>query len=336
MMNHPSSAQPVPTARLGDYKNLAVVRQYRVVREFDVEHEILVQRRRAALLTPTDQPAARRDVACVSFEGFDAAGKPIPDSKMEDVTVTLGSGKLLPGAEDALLGHTAGQTVRLEFTYPENFRVAALSGTRAVFQMQLHSVSRWVLPAADDAFAQSKGYADLAAMRAAVRQILEAQHKKNADRSAANALLQQVAAGLDAQFPDGMLDGMAQDELKHLKSDLRGRRIAFQTYLDGMKITEQQLLARYRNEAEKRLRLQLAIECLADAEQLHPTEEELAAEMQRMQAARRSSDRPQPPVWPGAAQRAVIGRKVRAWLLANAAVTTQNILPESSRPLPVE
>jgi len=335
-MKQQPSAPAKPTAVLGNYKNLSVVRQYVAVREWDVDHEILVRRRRAALLTPTDQPAARRDVACVSFEGFDPAGAPIPDSRMENVTVVLGSGKLLPGAEEALLGHTAGQTITLDFNYPENFRVAALSGTKAVFRIQLHTVSRWVMPAADSAFAQSEGYADLAALRAGVRQKLEAVHQKNADRGAANALLQQVAAGLEVQFPEGLLDSLAQEELKHLKSDLRGRRIPFETYLAGMKRTEPQLLARYRAEAEKRLRLQLAIDCLADAEQLHPTEEELAVETQRMQAARRPTDRPQPPVWPGAARRAVTGRKVRGWLLAHAAVTTKTIVPESSRPLPVE
>ena len=66
------------------------------------------------------------------------------------------------------------------------------------------------------------------------------------------------------------------------------------------------------------------------------TEEEPAVEMQRMQAARRPTDRPQPPVWPGAARRAVTGRKGRSWLLAHAAVTTKTVVPESSRPLPVE
>ena len=96
-------------------------------------------------------------------------GEEIPDSRMEKVMVVLGDGKLMPAAEDAIYGHTAGETFRFDFTYPEQFRVEELSGKTAQFEIKLHSVAEKTTPELNEEFARAQGYADLAAMREAVR-----------------------------------------------------------------------------------------------------------------------------------------------------------------------
>mgnify|MGYP002224986951 FL=1 len=78
-------------------------------------------------------------------------GAPIPESKMENVTVVLGTGQLMPAAEDAVYGHKAGESFRFDFTYPAEFRVPELSGKTAQFAITLHtwsksSLYRWTMP----------------------------------------------------------------------------------------------------------------------------------------------------------------------------------------------
>ena len=98
----------------------------------------------------------------LDFEGF-LAGAPIPDSRMEKVTVVLGTGQLMPAAEEAVYGHCAGETFRFDFTYPADFRVPELSGKTAQFEICLHTVERKQVPPVDDALAKSLGFADLEA-----------------------------------------------------------------------------------------------------------------------------------------------------------------------------
>ena len=93
----------------------------------------------------------------LDFEGF-LDGAPIPDSRMEQVTVTLGTAQLMPAAEQAVYGHCAGETFRFDFTYPDEFRVPELSGKTAQFEICLHTVEQKQEPTVDDALAQRLGW----------------------------------------------------------------------------------------------------------------------------------------------------------------------------------
>lgn len=89
---------------------------------------------------------------------------------MEQVTVVLGTGQLMPAAEEAVYGHCAGETFRFDFTYPAEFRVPELSGKTAQFEICLHTVERKQVPPVDDALARSLGYDDLDALRESLRE----------------------------------------------------------------------------------------------------------------------------------------------------------------------
>ncbi|MFR9068358.1 MAG: FKBP-type peptidyl-prolyl cis-trans isomerase [Faecalibacterium prausnitzii] len=105
----------------------------------------------------------------LDFEGF-LEGTSIPDSRMEAVTVVLGTGQLMPAAEEAVYGHCAGETFRFDFTYPAEFRVPELSGKTAQFEICLHTVERKQVPPVDDALAKSLGFADLDALQESLRE----------------------------------------------------------------------------------------------------------------------------------------------------------------------
>ena len=109
------TANTMPAATLGQYKGLAFTRRVRPVSDKAVEADIGNLARVHAPFVPTDAPAARGMRVTLDFEGF-LAGAPIPDSRMEKVTVVLGTGQLMPAAEDAVYGHCAGETFRFDFT----------------------------------------------------------------------------------------------------------------------------------------------------------------------------------------------------------------------------
>ncbi len=97
-------------------------------------------------------------------------GAPIPDSRMENVTVVLGTGQLMPAAEDAVYGHRAGESFRFDFTYPAEFRVPELSGKTAQFAITLHTVEQKQPVPLDDAFAKTLGFDTVDALKESIRE----------------------------------------------------------------------------------------------------------------------------------------------------------------------
>ena len=133
-----NNAKNLPEVKLGQYKGLAVTRHVRPLSEKTIDQEMVHQARMRSIYHNSTAPAKRGSRVLLDFVGF-MDGEEIPDSRMEKVMVVLGDGKLMPAAEDAIYGHTAGETFRFDFTYPEQFRVEELSGKTAQFEIKLHS-----------------------------------------------------------------------------------------------------------------------------------------------------------------------------------------------------
>ena len=190
-----------PEVKLGQYKGLAVTRHVRGISEKTLDIEMVRQTRMRATYHNSTEAAKRGSRVLLDFAGF-MDGKEIPDSRMEKVMVVLGDGKLMPAAEQAIYGHKAGETFRFDFTYPAAFRVPELSGKTAQFEITLHSVAEKTTPELTEAFAQSAGYASLAAMREAVRAKKQKIHEDSADRAAGQKLLEMAGANLTVTVPE--------------------------------------------------------------------------------------------------------------------------------------
>lgn len=311
-----------PNITLGQYKGLAVTRHVRPVLDQTVEQEIGHRCRLHARYVPTSAPAKRGDKVTLDFEGF-RDGQPIPDSKMENVTVLLGTGKLMPAAEQAVYGHSAGETFQFDFTYPADFRVENLSGVTAQFTITLHSVAEKHTPAADEAFAKSRGFESMEAMRAQIRKEKEAIHEQAADRKAGQDLLDMAGANLTADLPEKQLAAEAQREYRLLEDKLKKSGIPLDAYCKSCRTTPEQLKASYRQIAEKRLRSILAAKAISEAEGIVARKDEVDAEYRRLAAQHvTSEDEIRKVLSPDAVAAALVAQKVQAFLLENAQVTT--------------
>lgn len=327
-MANPS--HPAPSVTLGQYKSLPVTRHVRPVLESTVQHEVVHQCRTHAVYRPTESPAQRGCRVVLDFEGF-LDGAPIPDSRMEQVEAVLGTGKLMPAAEQAVCGHCAGETFTFDFTYPPDFRVEALSGQTAQFCVTLHTVERREIPAADDAFARSLGHASLAAMQDAIRAEKAALHETSADRKAAAELLDQAGANLTVELPAAVLDTAAQREMEQLRLRLGKSGLSVEVYCQASRTTPEALRARYRAEAERKLRSRLAVPAIAQAEGIRVTPDELDAEYRRLAQLHGTPEAEIRRVLAAdSVAVSVLTRKVQSFLLAHADVTTVVDPPRNS------
>ena len=315
-------AEQYPNVTLGQYKGLAVTRHVRPVLDNTIQQELAHRCRLHAWYTPTDAPAKRGDKVTLDFEGF-MDGKAIPDSRMEKVTVLLGTGKLMPAAEKAVYGHKAGETFQFDFTYPANFRVEELSGLTAQFTVTLHAVAEKHTPAPDEDFARKCGYDSLEAMREAIRQEKQAIHEAAADRKSGQELLEAAGANLTVTLSQKRVEAEAQREYRQLELKLKKSGIPLDAYCKSCRTTPEELQASYRAIAEKRIRSILAAKAISEAEGIVAHKDEVEAEYRRLAA---QHDTPEAEIRkvlsPDALAAAIVSRKVQAYLLENAQVTS--------------
>ena len=311
-----------PEVKLGQYKGLAVTRHVRGISEKTLDIEMVHQTRMRATYHNSTEAAKRGSRVLLDFAGF-MDGKEIPDSRMEKVMVVLGDGKLMPAAEQAIYGHKAGETFRFDFTYPAAFRVPELSGKTAQFEITLHSVAEKTTPELTEAFAQSAGYASLAAMREAVRAKKQKIHEDGADRAAGQKLLEMAGANLTVTVPEAVLDRTADNEMKLLSQRLSRSGISMEQHCKNSRTTAEALRAGYRADAERKIRTMYAARAIAEAENITVRPEEVNAEYRRLSV---QQDTPEADIRrvlaPETVAAALAAQKVQRFLLDNAVVTS--------------
>lgn len=312
-----------PNITLGQYKGLAVTRRVRPVSDQTVEQEMQHLTRTHASYHPTTAPAKTGSRVMIDFVGY-MDGVEIPDSRMEKVLVILGSGKLLPAAEQAVYGHCAGETFRFDFTYPDHFRVEELSGKTAQFEITLHSVTEKQTPALNEDFAKACGYASLDEMRVAVRAKKQKIHEDGADRAASAKLLEMAGANLTVKISPETIQKAADNEMKMLIARLIRSNMTIEEHCRRNNTTASQLEADFRAQAETKIRTMLAARAIAEKENITVSPYEVEAEYARLS---RQKDTPEDEIRkvlsPDAVAAVLAAQKVQRFLLENAVVTTE-------------
>ena len=316
------NANALPKVTLGQYKGLEFTRRVRPVSEKAVELEASNLTRTHAPFAPVEKSAARGMRVTLDFEGF-MDGAPIPESKMENVTVVLGTGQLMPAAEDAVYGHKAGESFRFDFTYPAEFRVPELSGKTAQFAITLHTVEQKQPVPLDDAFAKTLGFDTVDALKESIREKKRRSHEANADRIAGAALLDMAGANLTVELPAELLAQNAEYQMTQLRQRLRKSQMTMELYCKSAGLTPEQVREGYRKEAERQLRAMLAVRAIAEAEKITVTQQEVDAEIARLS---KLHDTPEEEIRKvlsrDAIAAAVTNQKVQRFLLDHAALTS--------------
>ena len=140
-----------PEVKLGDYKSLELKKPIAEVTEEDVDAELKTMQERGARFVEVERAAQNDDLTVIDFEGF-VDDEAFEGGKGEGYELTLGSGQFIPGFEDQIVGHTAGEEFDVNVKFPEEY-VEELAGKDAVFKVKLHGVKEKQLPELDDDFA---------------------------------------------------------------------------------------------------------------------------------------------------------------------------------------
>jgi trigger factor len=226
---------------------------------------------------PKKHAAQTGELVVMDFEG-EVDGKPFEGGKGEDMQVEIGTGRLIPGFEEQLVGAKAGDTREINVTFPEDYPAENLKGKKAVFAVSVKGVKTAAENKVDDEFAKSLGLNDLEQLQGLIRGQVEQELNGLTRTHMKRQLLDQLAARHDFPVPQSMLDAEYDNiigQLRHEASHEADPKKAL------AEIDEE--ADEYRKIAERRVRLGLLLSEIGAANGVDVTEQE----MQRlvMQAA---------------------------------------------------
>ena len=271
-----------PEVELGEYAGLTVTKEAKNVNEADVDAEVKRMQDRNGRLLTREGAAENGDTVDIDFEGF-VDGKAFEGGKAEHYSLVLGSGSFIPGFEDQVVGHSAGEEFDVNVKFPEEYGAAELAGKDATFKIKLHEVKYKELPALDDDFAKDVSeYDTLDELKDSIRKGIETNHEKQADQKVENDLIDQVVGGMKAEIPDAMIESRIEELVQDFQYRISQQGLKLEQYLQYMGMTMEQFKEQFREQADKQVKMRLAMEAIVAKESIEATEEEFEAEIKHI------------------------------------------------------
>ena len=272
-----------PEVSIEGYKGLAVEKHVHEVTDAEVEAELSRQQQQnARVLTVEDRAAQNGDTAVIDFEGF-VDGAAFEGGKGEKYPLELGSGSFIPGFEEQVVGHKPGEEFEVEVSFPEDYHAEELKGKAATFKCTLHELKTKELPALDDEFAKDVSEFDtLEELRADLRKKAQQQHDEQSETEMENKLMEAVCEKLVADIPQCMYDSRIDEMLRDFDYRLQSQGMNLQTYLQYTGMDMDAFRKTFQPQAESQVKTRLALEKIVELEGIKPSDEEIAAEYEKI------------------------------------------------------
>lgn len=275
-----------PEVEVKDYKGIEVEKVVNPVTDEDINKQLdALREKNVTVETVDDRAAENGDDVVIDFEGFkdDVA---FEGGKAEDFTLPLGSGQFIPGFEDQIVGHNAGEEFDINVTFPEEYQVKELAGAPAVFKIKLKSISKKVMPELDDDMVKdSTEFDTVDEYKADVKKKLEEANEKHADSEVEAKIFDKVIENMTAEIPQVMFDNRVNEMISELEQRLAPQGISLDLYMQYTGQTIDTVKKAYAEQAEKQVKLRLALEKIAKLENIEVTEDELKAEFDKLAEA---------------------------------------------------
>lgn len=273
-----------PEVQLGDYKGLEVEEMETTVTDEDVELELKrLQEKHAELTVVEEGTVENGDTVVIDFEGF-VDGVAFEGGKGENYSLEIGSGSFIPGFEEQLIGVKSGEMKDVEVSFPEEYHAPDLAGKPAVFKVTAHDIKRKQLPELDDEFAKdvNEEVETLEALKADIKEKMIQDKTTEADHNKRDTLVEKAAENATIDLPESMVATEVDRMMEEFGQRLQSQGLSLEMYYQFSGGDENGMREQFKGDAEKRVRINLTLEAIAEVENLEVSEEEVNAELEKM------------------------------------------------------
>jgi trigger factor len=264
-----------PTAKLGQYKGLEVGRREAAVEDAQVDEEIERLRDRLATLETVERPADTGDHVVIDYVGS-VDGTEFEGGTGRDQLLELGSGRLIPGFEEQLVGASAGDERTVSVTFPEDYQATELAGKEAQFAVTVSEVKEKRLPEINDDFAsEAAGFDTLQELRDDIGQRLRTIDERSLEREFEDAVIEAAVGEAEVEVPDKLVHARAHELLEDTFTMLARQGISKESYLRFSGRDEETLAHEAEPEAAAALKREAVLAAVVEAESIEPTDEQV-------------------------------------------------------------
>lgn len=271
-----------PDVKLGDYKGLTVPKQNTRVLVKDVDAELEKKRQQQAeLVLKEDKPAANGDTVVIDYEGS-VDGEKFDGGTADNYSLELGSNSFIPGFEDQLVGHKADENVDVKVTFSQDYQAKELQGKEALFKVTIHEVKEKQLPKLDDEFAKDvdEEVDSLEELKTKTKDQLKEQKEQAAHDAIEEAAIGQAVDNAEVkEIPQAMLDDDTNRQMQQYLANMQQQGINPEMYFQITGTKQEDLQKQFAEDAERRVKTNLVLEAIVEAEGIKPTDKEIAAEV---------------------------------------------------------
>lgn len=274
-----------PTIELKAYKGLKAAKKVEKVTQKEIDAELNnMQDRQSRLVEVEGRAAEMGDTVVFDFDGYvdDVA---FEGGKSDNYTLVLGSGQFIPGFEEQIVGKSVEEAFDVNVTFPEEYHAKELAGKPAVFKCLLHEIKTKELPELNDDFAKDCSEFDtLEALKEDIGKKLAERKEAAANEVFETALIDQLVDAIEGDIPEAMYENRISEIVRDFEYRMQMQGMALAQYLQYTGMDMDAFRAGFREQAEKQVKLRLALEKVAQLEEIVPSEEELDAEYDKLAA----------------------------------------------------
>ncbi|CAJ2235736.1 trigger factor [Fructilactobacillus sanfranciscensis] len=270
-----------PDVKLGEYKGVEVPKQNTRVYKKDIDAKLDSMLQSQAELVLVDRPAKDGDTVIIDFDGS-VDGNHFEGGKANNYSLELGSGSFIPGFEDQLVGHKAGDDVEVKVTFPADYPQKDLAGKEALFETKIHEVKEKQLPKLDDEFAKDvdEDVDTLEALKEKIKTELKEQKEAAAHDTIENDAIDAAVNNATVKdIPQVMLDEDVERQMDQYLAGIQQQGIPADMYFKMTGTSKDDLKKQFVAGADKRVKTSLVLEAIVKAEKINPSEDDVNAEV---------------------------------------------------------
>lgn len=275
-----------PTIDVNNYKGIEVTAKSTEVTDEILEKEIQnVRERNSRLVTVEDRAVQNDDLVVIDFEGF-VDGEAFEGGKAENYNLKIGSGNFIPGFEEQIIGHSTNDEFTITVKFPEDYPVDELKSKDADFKIVLHEIKERQLPEFDEEFVKDVSDKETIdeykeELKGEVAQRLQ----KESENDVENQITDKLVELIEGEIPQAMYTNEVNEMLREFDMRLRQQGMDLETYMQYTGMNVETLAGGYREQAEKRVKLRLILEKIAEKEAIEVTDEDVEKEYARLAEA---------------------------------------------------
>ncbi len=272
-----------PEVEVSDYKGIKADKEVKKVTDEDVNAEIdMLRNRNGRIINVEDRAAENGDNTIIDYEGF-VDGVAFEGGKGEKQPLVLGSGQFIPGFEEQIVGKNIGDEFDVNVTFPEEYHAPELAGKAAVFKCKLHEIKTRELPEVNDEFIKDVTEFDtLDEFKKDAEKKIAERYENAATAEVEDKLIDTVIANLKAEIPECMYENSVDEMVRDFSGRLESQGMKLDLYLQYTGMDMDAFRKSFREQAERQVKIRLALEKIAKLENLSASDDELDAEYKKV------------------------------------------------------